>query len=356
LRKQKCSGLLTLDYRLDDGSELIRVGEWAKRNSLHADTYGEGAFAQAFEREVADLLGFEAACFMPTGTMAQLCALRIFADRSPSRSRTIGVHPSSHHLLHEDDAYSALHNLKATVIAPWERPIQAADIQAAPEVVAISIEMPVRWIGGQLPSWEELVAIKAAAAARQCPLMMDGARLWETQPFYGRSYADICHGFDAVYVSFYKMIGASNGAMLVGSKDFIEQARKWRHRQGGDDFQHFAAMASSAMRLRAVLPRLAGYRDRAVSFASRLAQDKRFVVMPSPPQTNLFRVFLPGKPDDLIARRDKMADDHGVWVGDFFRASRVPGLSQVELQIGPGFDTLDDRAAVAAFTRLLTPA
>ncbi len=352
-RKKRCRGKLTLDYLLDDGSEMMRVGDWVKRNGLQSDTYGEGAFAQGFERKIADILGFEAACWMPTGTMAQLCALRIYADRAPAASRTIGLHPSSHHLLHEDDAYSALHNLRAGIISPWERPIQAGDVAGAAELAAISVEMPVRWIGGQLQSWDELTALKAAAAKRGVPLLMDGARLWESQPYYGRSYAQICRGFDAVYVSFYKMIGALNGAMLAGSKPFITEARRWRHRCGGDEFRYMPSMASAAMRFDAVLPHVARYRDRAVALAARLAADKRLTVMPSPPQTNLFRVFLPGTPDKLLARRDAIAEKLGVWVGDFFRVSRVPGLAQVELQIGPGLDRVSEDEAAAAFFRLL---
>ena len=352
-RKKHCRGKLTLDYLLDDGTELLRVGDWAKRNGLQSDTYGEGAFAQGFERKIADLLGFEAACWMPTGTMAQLCALRIYADRLPAAARTIGLHPSSHHLLHEDDAYSTLHNLRAAIISPWERPIQADDIVNAPEVAAVSVEMPVRWIGGQLQSWDELAALKAAASKRGVPLMMDGARLWESQPYYGRSYAQICRGFDAVYVSFYKVIGALNGALLAGSKPFIADARRWRHRCGGDEYRYMPSMASAAMRFDAMLPRLKHYRDRAVGLAAQLATDKRLTVMPSPPQTNLFRVFLPGTPDRLLARRDAIAEHLGIWVGDVFRASRVPGLAQVELQIGAGLDQVTDKEAAAVFLRLL---
>ena len=60
---------------------------------------------------------------------------------------------------------------------------------------------------------------------------MDGARLWESLPFYqndggaSRSAADVCAPFDSVYVSFYKGLGGMTGAMLVGSDDMIAEAR-----------------------------------------------------------------------------------------------------------------------------------
>ena len=65
-------------------------------------------------------------------------------------------------------------------------------------------------------------------------LHMNGARLWSCRPFYdNKSYADIVDGFDSVYLSFYKDIGAMGLAALAGSQAFIDKARKWRTRLGG---------------------------------------------------------------------------------------------------------------------------
>jgi threonine aldolase len=62
---------------------------------------------------------------------------------------------------------------------------------------------------------------------------MDGARLWEAQPAFRRTFAEICDLFDSLYLSFYKGIGAAVGAMLCGTADFIERAAVWRVRYGG---------------------------------------------------------------------------------------------------------------------------
>ena len=350
LAKDRCRAKLTLDYRLDDGAQMESVSQWVRQNGYLADSYVKGEFVAAFERKIAGLLGKEDACWMPTGTMAQLIALRLYADAAGNR--LIGWHPSSHHLLHESDAYSHLHQLQSAVISPWQRPIQAGDVAAAPDVAAVSVEIPVRWIG-QLQTWDELQALKTVAAERGIPLLMDGARLWEAQPFYARTYADICQGFDTVYVSFYKMIGAPGGAMLAGRRDFIRQARIWRHRQGGDIYQNLLYIAAAAMRIDGVLGQLAAYHKRALTLGRLLAEDERLIVMPAPPQTNLFRVFIADTPQALTARRDAIAKRTGIWVGDYFRPSRVPGITQVELQIGEGLEAISEKAAAAAFKRLL---
>lgn len=65
---------------------------------------------------------------------------------------------------------------------------------------------------------------------------MDGARLWEAQPYYARPFAEICGLFDSVYVSFYKGIGALSGAMLVGEKHVLQKALAERKRLGGEPY------------------------------------------------------------------------------------------------------------------------
>lgn len=349
--RNRSRGMLTLPYRVDDGEELIAVGRWAKANELVGDAYGSGGLIEAFESKMAKILGFDAACFMPTGVMALLTALRIYADRS--NMRTVGMHPTSHHLLHQEGAHQVLHQLNEEVISPWDRPIQAIDIETSPELCAVSVEMPVRTIGGQLQTWTELQALKRVAKNRSLPLMMDGARLWECGPYYNRPYAEICDGFDSVYVSMYKIVGALSGAVLAGDTEFIEQSRRWRRRLGGDVYQHFPYVASAAMRFDAVIPKIAGYRDQAASLSRRLSSLHEVIALPADPPTNLFRLVLPGTRFELMAKRDTIARETGIWVANGFSPTRVPGLSQVELQIGPSYQTITEDEAVDAFSRLL---
>ncbi len=339
----------------NEGAELVRIGEWVQRQGLMGDVYGNGGLVQAFEKRVADLLGFEDACFMPTGTMGQLIVLRMYADAGGKR--TVGVHPSSHHVLHESDSYAVLHGLRAVNLSPWTRPVLAGDVREAREPLdVVSVELPVRWLGGQLQTWEQLEELKRTCRERGVKLHMDGARLWESQPFYGRSYADICRGFDSVYVSFYKMVGALGGAMVAGGSEFIRTARIWRHRHGGNIFQMWPYVASAAMRLDDALARIPGYVQRAKSLTEALAADTRLTVLPRPVQTNMFRVFLRGDPAALGRQRDRIAREQGVWVTNGFSQTRVPGIVETELQVGEGLAGLDDADAARAFLRLLEPA
>jgi len=83
------------------------------------------------------------------------------------------------------------------------------------------------------------------ARERNITLQLDGARLWECQPFYQRSYAEIAALFDTVYVSFYKILGGITGAMLLGPEDVIAEARIWQRRHGGNLVRMFPFVLSA---------------------------------------------------------------------------------------------------------------
>ncbi|NVJ15625.1 low specificity L-threonine aldolase [Myxococcus sp. AM010] len=353
--RRSCRAALSSGAPVDPGAELIRIGEWVQGKGLDKDFYGNGAFVQDFEARIAKLLGCEDACFMPTGTMGQLIALRIYADASGNRN--VGVHPSSHHVLHENNSHEVLHGLRDVLIAPWNRPLRASDVRGAREPLGtVSVELPVRWLGGQLPTWAQLEDLKRTCRSKGVQLHLDGARLWACRPFYQRAYADICRGFDSVYVSFYKTVGAIGGAMLAGKREFIRSARIWRHRHGGNLYQMLPYVASAAMRLDDALARIPEHVRRAKLLADALAADERLSVLPQPVQTNMFRVYLRGDPVELSARRDVIAREDKVWVANGFSATRVPGVSETELQVSDELSDLTEEIAAKAFRRLLDAA
>src|SRR4029079_8440319 len=129
---------------------------------------------------------------------------------------------------------------------------------------------PQRGIGGQLPSWDELVAIVGWARERGVALHLDGARLWEAAPFYRRSHKEIAGLFDSVYVSFYKGLGGIAGCVLAGPASFIAEARVWQRRHGGTVVHLFPYVLSARLALAERLGRMPAYVARAATLAERL--------------------------------------------------------------------------------------
>lgn len=343
------------------GAELARIGHWCQEHGWHADRYGEGELIEGFERKVATLLGKAAAVFMPSGTMAQLIALRIWCERKGIRR--IAMHATSHLELHEERAYAHLHGLDATLLGARERPTEARDLAAllAKSVAdsteppaALLVELPAREIGGRLPAWEEIEALSALAHDHGMRLHMDGARLWEAREYFApRSLADLCAPFDSVYVSFYKGIGALAGAMLLGPEDFIAEARIWRRRQGGTLVQLHPFVASAAMRLDMQLAKMPAYRARALGFAAGLSTIDGIIVDPQPPQVNLFHVHFAAPPAALTAARDQIASEDGAWLAQRFGPGNSPGWSSIEIYVGDNLLAHDNSTVIPLFAKLL---
>jgi len=298
-----------------------------------ADMYGQGEIINDFEKQVAELLGKEAAVFMPGGTMAQPIALRIWADRR--HTPHVAFHPLCHLEIHEQKGYQLLHGLHGVLVGSPHRLLTLDDLKQVKEpLAAILLELPQREIGGQLPSWDELTAIVAWARERSIPLQLDGARLWECQPFYQRSYAEIAALFDTVYVSFYKILGGIAGAMLLGPEGIIAEARLWQRRQGGNLVRMFPFVLSAKQGLETRLDRMGQYYAKAIEIAAALSAFPEIEVMPNPPHTNMLHVFVRGAADRLEQAALDIAQEQKIWLVNNWMPSQIPAYQKFELTVG----------------------
>ncbi|HEX4257718.1 MAG TPA: beta-eliminating lyase-related protein, partial [Streptosporangiaceae bacterium] len=212
-RRDRCRTFLSGDGNVRPAELLLSIGE-----SVVPDTYGEGGVVAELESVVAELLGFPAAVFLPSGTMAQAATLRVHADERGRR--TVLWHPMCHLATHEGEAYSRVHALVGRAVGDQNRLLALDDLEPVAEpVAALLLELPQRDLGGQLPAWDDLVAQIAWARHRGSAAHLDGARLWEASAGYGRSPAESAALFDTAYVSFYKGIGAMPGCCVAGSAD-----------------------------------------------------------------------------------------------------------------------------------------
>ena len=317
------------------------------------DLYGVGKTVAAFESEIATLLGKEAAVFLPTGTMTQQIALRIWADHTSRH--TVAFHPMCHVETREEKAYQLLHGLHAHLVGDPKRLMTLADLEStADPLAAVLWELPQRDLGGQLPQWDDLLAQTAWAHEHGAMAHMDGARLWESAPFYGRSYAEIAAPFDSVYVSFYKGLGAMSGSALAGSADFIAAARVWQKRHGGTLFHIAPYVLSARQSLHARLDRFPAYHERAVQIAAVLAAILGIRVQPDPPQTHMMHVYLEGDPDRLTATGYALMRETRVNIFRALYPTDVPGISMFELSIGDGAFAVTDDEIRDLFTRVMS--
>jgi threonine aldolase len=325
------------------------------------DLYGNGVVA-ALEQRVAELLGMEAAAFFPTGTMAQQVALRCWAARTGNT--TVAMHPLAHPLQWEGDALSRASGLSTVHSTGEPRNPTAEEIRALPEPFGtLTLELPLREPGFVLPSWDELTDVVAAARERDAVVHVDGARLWECTPHFGRPLTEIAGLADSVYVSFYKSLGGISGAALAGPQPLVDEARTWRHRYGGQLFQQWPTALSALAGLTDELPRLPEY----VAHAGVVAQALReafeaagcgwFRVHPEPPHTHQFQVWLPYPAETLTEAGARQTEETGVCLFRLWdEPGTPPGISVTEVTVaaeGLSWTPSDVKSAVADFlTRL----
>jgi threonine aldolase len=335
--RRSCSRFLNHHYPQSPRDTLLALAETADP-AAEADTYGTGAIIEAFEARVAALLGTEAAVFMPSGTMCQQIALRIWTDRRGTPS--VAFHARNHLDRPEHFAYSWLHGLHGIPVGHLDTLFTLTDLEAVAEPLgALLLELPQRELGGLLPDWDDLVAITGWARARGIPVHMDGARLWESQPFYNRPLPELTALFDSVYVSFYKELGGLAGAALAGPADLIAPARVWQRRHGGNLFRLFPYVISAQRGLDRHLPRMADYCEKARDVATALAELPEVLVTPLPPHTNMCHLFLRAPIAALQDAALEVSASTGVWLFSRVQPGPLPGYQRVEFTAGEA--TLD---------------
>lgn len=351
---KSCHRFLTHDYPKTPRHILSELAETIDPD-LEADRYGQGELITRFEQEVAGLLGKEAAVFMPSGTMCQQIALRIWAERRGTTN--VAFHPRCHLETHEEKAYQRLHGLHGILVGSPDRLLTLDDLKRITEPVgALLIELPQRDLGGQLPSWEVLSEIIAWARERSIPTHLDGARLWECQPFYQRDYAEIAQLFDTVYVSFYKILGAIAGSLLARPADVIAESRTWQRRHGGNLIHLYPFVLSAQKGLRERVGRVESYHAKAREIAALLAPCPEITIVPDPPHTNMMHLFLRGERARLEATALEIARETGIWLFSWLAPTLLPGLTMLEWTVGEATLDVSNQEIVEVFQQWLTRA
>ena len=308
---------------------LRDLAAYAEAHDIAWDRYGErGAVAQ-LETEVAEVLGKPAAVMFPSGVMAQQATLRAWCDRSGSPR--VALPDLSHLVHHEQDGPRRVLGLELEWLTTGRQtPTADALARVGGRLGAAMVELPLRDAGCLLPSWDELVELSAAARERGVPFHADGARIWESVPHWGRSLAEAADLFDSVYVSLYKGLGGSSGALVACPEDLAGELRSWRTRMGGTIFSMTTAAVGGLMGLREPLTRFGDYRAWAIELAAAL-RAHGFATFPEVPHIATFLAYAPGTADEVNERVLAFTEERGIVPSGLWHPADVPGWVQTEL-------------------------
>ena len=253
---------------------------------------------------VADLLGKEAAVFMPSGTMCNVTATLVHCRPGDE----ILAHETAHIIAREGGAHAALGGFQIT-------PLTGADGQFSPDTfrkaihprsryqppqTLVSVEQTANIGGGTI--WKKVALDEVVTIARQNGLAthMDGARLLNACVASDVSARDMTSGWDSAWIDFSKGLGAPIGGAIAGSREFIDEVWRWKQRLGGSMRQAGVCAAACIYALDHHVDRLAEDHANARALARGLSQIQGIDVQQ--PETNL--VFF--KPDGAGVSGDDM--------------------------------------------------
>jgi threonine aldolase len=350
--RARCTRWLSFD-RPKSAADWVAAMAASSHLDLGLDAYSSGPAIERLERTVAELLGKEAALWFPKGIIAQQAALLAHAADRPSK--VVALHPKSHLALDEAGALDRLAGLTMARVGPDHRHFGVDDLaRLAEPLAAVTVELPLRRAGFQALAWDELVAISAWARGAGVPFHLDGARLWEVQPWYGRPLAEIAALADSVYVSLYKGLGGIAGCVLAGSASLIAAAKPWRLRYGGDLPLAFPLILTALDGLERTLPRMAEYHRHAIALAQEIHETPGLTVFPSPPHCNSFQVHFTAPAATMEQAALTVAQDTGTWLFGRFEQGLLPETCFGEVAVGEaslGWAPAEAAEALAALNR-----
>jgi len=306
------------------------------RDDEPSDQYGQGETIHQFEEKMAQVLGKESAVFFPSGTMAQQIALRIWCDETGKKK--VAYHPLCHLEIHEQDGLKELHHIEPILVGDENRLMTLEEIQALPDIACLLIELPQREIGGELPTFEELVAIHEHCRKKGIHLHLDGARLFESLPYYEKEASEICALFDSVYISFYKGIGGIAGAILAGPKSFCDMSKVWKRRYGGDLISLYPYILSADYYYELRKDKMAEYRNEAVRLAARFNELDGVWTTPHIPVTNMFHLHFQGEKEELGEKIARIQEETGIGITGYL--VEKDGHCSTEVSIGDTFERI----------------
>ncbi len=216
----------------------------AMRRAMAAAEVGDDVFREdptvnRLQERVADLLGREAALFVPSGTQGNLSCL--LAHELPRGSEVL-LEASAHIINHEMNGITGITGLfPRPVTAANDGTLQPEEVEAAiaPDDPTLAptrllcLENSCNQAGGTVYDRDRTEALCEMAHRRGLRVHLDGARLWNAATALGCTPAEAAGPVDSLSFCFSKGLGAPVGSIVVGARDFIRNVRRYRQMCGG---------------------------------------------------------------------------------------------------------------------------
>jgi threonine aldolase len=255
------------------------------------DVYGEDPSARRLQERAAEMLGKDAALFVPSGTMGNQIAVRLHTQPG----QEVIVEERSHMFNMEMAGMAVISGAMAHPIRCPDGMMDWDSIEAAirprssyfAQTGLVAVENTQNHAGGTVMSFEGMQEIAERAHEKGLPVHLDGARIFNAAIVLKRDVAEIASLFDSVMFCLSKGLGAPVGSMIVGSREFIDRAVPVRRMLGGGMRQVGVLAAAGLVALENMTTRLEVDHANAQLLAKGLAEMQRVKIDPERVQTNI---------------------------------------------------------------------
>ncbi|RPI65231.1 MAG: aminotransferase class I/II-fold pyridoxal phosphate-dependent enzyme, partial [Ignavibacteriae bacterium] len=265
---------------IDLRSDTLTVPDDGMRQAMASarvgdDVYSEDPTVNELQERVASMFGKEAALFVPSGTQGNQICIALHATTGEEVIAEQGAH-SFHY---ENAATSVIARAQIHAIPSDAGSMVLEDVVAAirpkayyyPRTALIAVENSHNRHGGTVRSMSYLRQLRTVADQAGLPLHCDGARIWNAMAATDSRPEE--HGalFDTLSVCLSKGLGAPIGSLILGTRDHIERARRWRKMLGGGTRQVGILAAAGLYALDTILPLIPNDHQRARRFAEAIS-------------------------------------------------------------------------------------
>lgn len=282
------------------------------------DVFGEDPTVNGLEKKIADMFGFEAGLFTPSGTMANQLAVNILTDQGDE----VIIEETGHIFNYESTAASHLSSVllrplqgtKGKLSADQLKDVIRGQNEWEPRTKVVALENSTNKGGGCCYTEQELAAISSFATQNDLSVHLDGARIWnaitatQTEPtFYSRVA-------DTMSVCFSKGLGAPVGSMILSSQENITEARRMRKMWGGGMRQIGLLAAAADYAVENDLPKLKDDHRRARELAEVISECSELSIDLDSVETNILIFDV----KNISAKQAiEKLDEHGIRVVPF---------------------------------------
>jgi threonine aldolase len=261
------------------------------------DVYAEDPSVNRLQEHAAQLLGFEAALFVPSGVMGNEIAIRLLTEPG----QDLLAEERSHVIQYELAGMAVLSGVIPRAVAAADGILTPAIIQAAlkpyayfrSDLGAAVLENTHNLAGGTVYTVQETRACIEACRAAGLKVHIDGARLWNAAVALGVEPRALAAGADTLMVTLSKGLCAPAGSLLLAAKPLIERARRVRKQLGGGMRQIGVLAAAGLVAIDTMIPRLAEDHAHAALLAAALGRCQRVKVAPT--RTNIVVASIDGR-------------------------------------------------------------